>query len=112
MHDPAKGEFHSPGTGKLEWSGTGRCKNPTRVALAGLALRCWSGEARRRSIDTLRCRLARQVTDRAHQACERGSGEVRGKVFAVRTLEGQNPREAPVAVGLIRRMATRHSWQE
>jgi len=42
---------------------------------------------------------------------ERSSGEVRGKVFAVITLEGQNPREVPVAVGLKRRAAARQSWQ-
>jgi len=34
-----------------------------------------------------------------------------GKIFAVTTLEGQNPREAPVAVGLKRRAAARHSRQ-
>jgi len=43
------------------------------------------------------------------QARERSSGEVRGKVFAVEALEGQNPREAPVAVGLKRRAAARQS---
>jgi hypothetical protein len=96
---------------KFEWSGAGRCKNPTRVALAGLALWCWSGKVRRRSIDTLRCGPARQVTSRVGQARERSSGEVRGKVFAVTTLEGKNPREVRVAVGLKRRAATRQSWQ-
>jgi len=35
MQDATKGEFHSPGTGELEWSGAGRCKNPIRVASAG-----------------------------------------------------------------------------
>jgi hypothetical protein len=96
---------------KLEWSGAGRCKNPIRVALAGSALRCWSGKARRRSIDTLRCRPPRGVTIRDGQARERSSGEAWDKIFAVTTLEGQNPREAPVAVGLKRRAVARHSRQ-
>jgi hypothetical protein len=51
------------------------------------------------------------VTSRVGQARERSSGEVRDKVFAVTTLEGKNPREVRVAVGLKRRAVVRQSWQ-
>ena len=43
------------------------------------------------------------------QARERSPGEVRDKVFAIKTLEGQNPREAPVVVGLKLRAIARQS---
>jgi hypothetical protein len=35
MCDPMRGESNSPDAGVLECSGTGRCRNPIRVALAG-----------------------------------------------------------------------------
>jgi len=82
MHDPAGGELNSPGTGGLEWSGTGRCKNPIRVASAGLHSGVVRVGAVRRLIDTLWCGRDPRVIARFGQARERSLGEVRGKVFA------------------------------
>jgi hypothetical protein len=111
MHDATRGELNSPGAGELKWSGAGRCRNPRRVALAGSMLRHWSGEVGRRPNETLRCGRVRRVIVRAGQARERRLGEVRVKVFAVKTLEGKNPREAPVVVGLNTCTITRCSCE-
>jgi len=91
--------------------GNGQVQEPHKGCFGRLALRCGSGGARRRPIDTLRCGWFRRATARSHQARERRPGEIRGKAFAGITLEGQNPGEAPAVVGLKNRAVARQSQQ-
>jgi len=100
MTGSTQGEANSPDVRLLECSGPGRCGNPRRVASAGACFGAWPGGARRWPIETLRHRRAWRVIARLREVRERRRGEVRAKVVAVMTLEGRNPREAPVIVGL------------
>jgi len=100
MTGSAQGEANSPDVCPLSCSGSGRCGNPIRVAPAGVHFGALSGGVRRRLIETLRHRRARRVIAAFREVRERRSGEVRAKAVAVMTLEGRNPREAPVIDGL------------
>jgi len=100
MTGSTRGEANSPDVRPLECSGPGRCVNPIRVALAGVCFGMPSGGVRRWPIDTLRHRRAWRVIAGSREVRERRSGEVRAEVFAVMTLEGRSPREAPVIDGL------------
>jgi hypothetical protein len=91
-----------------ECSGTGRCENPIRVALAGRHFGAWSGRVQRRSIDTLRCQRVRRAIARTREACERRPGEVRVQGFRSWALEGRTPWEAPAIAGLKLCAVARH----
>jgi len=68
----------------------GQVQEPHKGCLGWPTLRCGSGGARRRSIDTLRRRRIRWVTARTREARERRPGEVWVKVF-VAGPKGANP---------------------
>jgi hypothetical protein len=92
MSGPAKGEDNSPGIGWLEWSGTGGCENPRRVASAGLHSGAASGGARRRLTETLRRRwIWRAIAGPAKRV--RGDPEKSGSRSSPQNPRGAKPKE-------------------
>jgi hypothetical protein len=108
MHGPMRGEANSPGEGRLEWAGTGRCKNLIRAALAGTHSGGRSGEVRRGSRETLwRQRIG--ASDRSGLPSAREeAGRSPGQGLRWIALERRNPWEAPVIVGSKTRAVARH----
>jgi hypothetical protein len=108
MHGPMRGELNSPDAGFAQMLRIRQVRKPQKGCLGWCALRCVSGEAERRPIDTLRRRRVWRVVARPAKRV-RGGPEKSGSRFPWQALEGQTPWEAPAVAGLIPRVVARHS---
>jgi hypothetical protein len=109
MHDPTQGEYISPDAADPNAQERAGAKTPEGLPWPADALRCVVGQGGAKA-DRYSETPANSASNRQGFAKRvRGGREKFWLRLSWQALEGQNPREAPAAVGLKRRAAAKYS---